>query len=256
MFTRTILNTPVGFHDVLDATILEGMSAGRSAAVVSNHSDTLPIVRTTSKYHLPHQPFSQVYLTLIKEIQSIVGPRITFNNALVELYTDQYRKMGYHSDQALDLEDDSYICLFSCYRDTGGGLRVLRVKNKDTGEVKDIVLEDNSIVVFSTEDNRKYVHKISLGEKKNNPWVGVTFRLSKTHVGFLDGVPMIGDIQLTQATDEQCQEFYKLKHSENSVDYEQPELNYTLSEGDLLQPLDYRTGVVTGVETEESVAVA
>ena len=39
--------------------------------------------------------------------------------------------MKYHSDQALDLADNSYICIFSCY-DNPINLRTLRIKNKLT----------------------------------------------------------------------------------------------------------------------------
>ena len=51
---------------------------------------------------------------------------------MIEIYDSKYCKMGFHTDQSLDLQENSYIGIFSCYNDpTTKDLRKLKVKNKE-----------------------------------------------------------------------------------------------------------------------------
>ena len=79
------------------------------------------------------------------------------------------------------------------------------------------------------------------GQPSENEWLGVTFRTSKTfvvaaddgHAHFPDGTA------LTMAHDEQRKEFYTLRARENAeVLFAYPRLAYTLSESDLMPPVD------------------
>ena len=147
MFTKTILNT----ENVFSNTIVkfENVTKGRLGAVLVDNVDVIPIVRTTTVYQDPVQEFKPVHREIIKKLGHPV------NNALIEIYDDRYRKMRYHSDQALDLEEDSYICIFSCYENPSlGGFRTLCITNKSTNEKTKIVLEHNSVVAFSTSANK------------------------------------------------------------------------------------------------------
>jgi len=236
-----------------------------------------PIVRTTSKYSLPAQCFQPVHEQLARQIQQTASLPASFNNALVECYSSAYTKMGFHSDMALDLHEGTSIALFSCYRHpeqvhTPRKL-VVEAKQAGGGGAFEISLTHNSLVVFSLDTNRRFRHKIVLdvattrapnpgatkkrraameakmppadadetGQPSENEWLGVTFRTSKTfvvaaddgHAHFPDGTA------LTMAHDEQRKEFYTLRARENAeVLFAYPRLAYTLSESDLMPPVD------------------
>jgi len=208
------------FNELSNITF-EKITNGRQGAVLvaPTHDGLIPIVRTTTKYEDPPQLFLEQHLELIKQIG--VG---SWNNALIEIYSDTYRSMGYHSDQALDLAPDSQIAIYSHY-DDGQANRILRIKDKVTGETQDILLEHQSVVMFSTETNRKYLHKIILDKPGGNRWLGMTLRVSKTHLAGLH-----------LASDEEKKEFYKLRGQENKLtNFVWPEISYTLSPSDLME---------------------
>ena len=100
------------FEELSKSTKFEKLGKGRYGAVLADiHKNiVVPIVRTTTKYNNPIQKFSQIHYDIMKNIKDM-----HFNNALIEMYDKDYTKMGEHSDQVLDLELDSHICLFSCY---------------------------------------------------------------------------------------------------------------------------------------------
>jgi len=92
-----------------------------------------PIVRSTLKLKQSAHAFSAVHHQLISEIQTQckTKKKIDFNHAMMEIYDSRYRTMGFHSDQALDLDSSSYIALFSCYSDPATkNLRELVIVNK------------------------------------------------------------------------------------------------------------------------------
>ena len=165
---------------------------------------SVPLVRSTTSYDKPARYFNPIHDELVDNIQKNFRHPVKFNNGMVELYTTEYRKMRYHSDQAQDLADDSYIALFSCYNNGifASNLRTLQIKEKSTGLTKNITLAHNSVVLFSTKTNGEYLHKIILVGPIKRPitiracvtddvWLGVTLRLSKTFVTYKDGVPWI-----------------------------------------------------------------
>jgi hypothetical protein len=163
---------------------------------------------------------------------------------MLEVYDSRYRTMKFHTDQALDLNPDSYICLFSCYEHgSDSHPRILTVKNKDSGEEFEVQLLHHSVVVFSTATNQKHLHKIEgrdLPKNHNNRWMGFTLRLAKLSVKFVDGVPhLISDQsqqgELTIATEEERRAFFGYKGSENkSTDFQWPEIQYTISPSDCM----------------------
>ncbi|WP_238005310.1 alpha-ketoglutarate-dependent dioxygenase AlkB [Dactylosporangium sp. AC04546] len=200
-------------------------------------------MRTTTRYSTPAQRFRVVHEWLAQQIENLAALPEGFNNALVESYTNAYTTMGSHSDQALDLVDDSFIAVFSCYRHPEvNPPRKLIVEPKESGgEAFEIPLTHNSVVVFSVETNRRFRHKIVLdtsAQTAENQWLGVTFRTSKTLVRFRDGHPYLpGGERLTLADDDQRREFYQLRRRENNeVDFTYPQMTYTVSESDLMPP--------------------
>jgi len=155
MFTKFILDFPTNlFNQLSNSTQFENVNSGRKGAnLVDFKNNLIPLVRTTTVYHIPNQKFLPIHYDIIDSIKkSSNKDNLELNNALIEIYNSKYRNMGYHSDQSLDLSENSYICVFSCYSDpTTKDLRKLNVKNKINGECFDIVLEHNSVVMFSTD---------------------------------------------------------------------------------------------------------
>ena len=165
---------------------------------------------------------------------------LDFNNGMIEIYNVDYKDMAFHTDQSLDL--DHYICIFSCYSNPNTqNLRKLITKNKSDGNENTIVLNNNSIVVFSVDTNSMFRHKIVLPKtsvKENVKWLGITFRRSKTFIHFVNELPFFiceKQIQLTLATQDEKVIYYKYKGLENSdIDFIYPQLTYTISVGDLI----------------------
>ncbi len=204
----------------------------------------VPLVRTTTRYSSPTQRFQAVHERLAQQIQERAALPVGFNNALIEIYTNAYTTMGSHSDQALDLANESFIAVFSCYQHPESSPpRKLIFESKGSGAEKfEIPLTHNSIVAFSVDSNRRLRHKIVLdtpGRTADNQWLGVTFRTSKTFVRFRDGhVYLPQGARLISADDEQRHEFYRLRRRENNeTDFIYPQLTYTVSESDLMPPV-------------------
>ena len=97
-------------------------------------------------------------------------------------------------------------------------------------------MEHNSIILFSTETNRNHMHKIVLDcHQQSTKWLGITFRLSKTFVQFIDEIPYINNVPLQIATEEEKRNFYNMKGLENkSIKYAYPDINYTISTSDMM----------------------
>jgi hypothetical protein len=229
------------FMELANSAKFEQLGKGRHGTVLLHAQNNIqPIVRTTTKYNIPSQPFKQVHYDIIDKIKKITQLNIYFNNALIEMYDMNYTTMGEHSDQALDLDPDSYICLFSCYDNPEPkDIRTLKIKNKTSGDLSEIKLTHNSIVLFSVKTNSNYLHKIVLDNSSaNDMFLGLTFRLSKTFIQFLDEIPYFykTDRILKLANQEEMKEFYSLRQKENkSIGFEYPELNYTISASDLIR---------------------
>ncbi len=103
-------------------------------------------------------------------------------------------------------------------------------------------MDHNSVILFPLSTNEKHLHKIILEEtSKNNRWIGVTFRLSKTFIHHVDNTPYIygTDDVLTVANRDEAINFYKLRGQENkSLQFKYPQLNSTISISDTLPVLD------------------
>jgi len=232
------------FEQLASSVNFDDITNGRKGAVLVDVKDIgVPIVRTTTKYENPAHKFSDVHYLIVNEIKKVANiDGLELNNGLIELYDSRYTNMGFHSDQALDLAENSYICIFSCY-DNGKATRKLIVKKKEQDKCEEIILDHNSVVIFSTEINSQYLHKIILDEKisSDNKWLGITFRLSKTFIKFENNVPYLSYNKLKPlvlATDVEKKEFYKCRSVENStVKYDWKNIDYTISKSDLLPPI-------------------
>lgn len=224
------------FEELRASVAFEDVAKGRRAAVlVKVDAGGVPIVRTTTPYRAPAQPFRDVHDRLAEQARGHASR--AFNNALVEHYTNAYASMKRHSDQALDLADESSIAVYSCYRDPRSPSRRLIVTPKESGAGFEIVLAHGSVVAFSLDTNRRFTHAIALGpDAPDNEWLGITFRTSRTFVRFVDGHPRLPDGErLTLASDEQRREFFQLRRRENDeTGFPYPPISYTISESDLI----------------------
>lgn len=247
------------YEELINSADFENVANGRVGNnLVKIGEKGVPIVRTTTAYHIAAQNFSGIHDFIIEHINLAIKnsqlndfSSFDFNNALIEVYDFNYSKMNYHSDQNLDLDANSYIGLFSCYKNpeelSDNQLRKLIVKEKGAEEEFEIPLTHNSVILFSVETNNKFLHKIVLDRMSNqkplesdNKWLGITFRKSKTFIQFEDNVPYFSNGQLLEsANEEQKTEFFKLRGQENRLlNFVYPELSYTLSIADRLMPVN------------------
>ncbi|MGA4949211.1 hypothetical protein [Streptomyces lydicamycinicus] len=223
----------------------EDVGKGRQGAALTklDTSGGVPLVRTTAQYGSATQRFRPVHERLAQQIQERAELPVGFNNALIERYTNAYTRMGSHSDQALDLAEDSFIAVFSCYRypESGPPRKLIFETKQPGGEQLEIPLDHHGIVAFSVASNRRLKHRIVLDAPDrvaNNQWLGVTFRTSKTLIRFSGGLPYLPQgTRLTSADEEQRRDFFRMRRRENTeTDFVYPSLTYTVSEGDLMPP--------------------
>jgi len=240
----------VEFEELKETVQFGNCGKGRQGAVLVLPDDKrgVPIVRTTTKYDGAAQCLQPVHKRLVEVIQETVGFPVGFNNALVECYSNAYSKMGFHSDQALDLEENSVIAAYSCYQYPERIARKLVVESKTPGDSStyEIPLRHNSVVLFSLETNRRFKHKIVLEaaltgqSREENQWLGFTFRLSKTFVQYRNEQVYFedGETPLTLADGEQRALFFSHRKTENEAsDYTYERLTYTISKSDLMEPV-------------------
>ncbi|MCD0449065.1 alpha-ketoglutarate-dependent dioxygenase AlkB [Actinocorallia sp. API 0066] len=232
------------FAELSTSAHLEDVGKGRRGAVLTRIDETgnVPLVRTTTRYNNPTQRFRPIHERLAQQIQTHAGLPASFNNALIENYTDTYRTMGSHSDQALDLADDSFIAVFSCYShpEASPPRKLIFEPKEPTGEQFTVPLTHNSVIIFSIKSNQRLRHKIILSPpvQTNNQWLGLTFRTSKTLIQFHNKHPHLPQgTPLTLANNNQSQELYTLRRRENTeTTFTYPPLTYTLSQSDLIPP--------------------
>jgi hypothetical protein len=228
------------YKDLISGTTFEQIARGRQGAIlVKPFNSLVPIVRTTTKYSNPAQKFTCEQFKLIEQILlKTKDLDLDFNNGMIELYTCEYKSMGFHTDQALDLESGSYICLFSCYsNDKTTSLRKLVVKNKLTGEETNYTLRQNSIILFDIKTNSQYMHKIILDSSvSQDTWLGITLRKSNTYLDYSYPIPKFPDGTDLQSPDKELEkEFCRLKSIENKqIEFSYPKINYSLSPSDWL----------------------
>ncbi|MFD8145703.1 hypothetical protein [Streptomyces sp. NPDC059708] len=234
------------FAELSASVLLEAVGKGRRGAVLArtDGADGVPLVRTTTRYTGPAQRFRPVHERLARRVREQAELSAGFDNALVESYTNAYRTMGAHCDQALDLAEDSFIAVFSCYRDPAAGppRKLVFERKGSDAERLEVPLTHHGVVAFSVASNRRLRHRIVLdapARAADNEWLGVTFRTSRTDLRFRDGRAYLPQgTPLTAADDEQRREFYRLRRRENDeTDFVYPPLTYTVSESDLLPPV-------------------
>ena len=257
MFNQASLNLVDNTYDIIGKSCdFEQTNKGRLGAILVNNIINIPIVRSTTNYTNPAQLFGDIHHKLVEYISSVT--KSEYNNAMIERYTSEYSKMKFHSDMALDINPDSNICIYSCYANTHANAntnansqinlsyRRLIVKDKLTNEIREYELKNNSIIWFSADVNSKYMHKI-VG---TGDWLGITLRLSKTYIHFINDIPYFRDTsaRLTIATEFEKIDMLKKRSIENKTINKSSDSiygninNITLSNSDCLLPVDVQIG--------------
>lgn len=248
MFNQASLNLVDNTYDILSKSCeFEQSNKGRQGAILVNNIQDIPIIRSTTNYTNPAQLFGDIHHKLVEYISNIT--KSEYNNAMIEQYTSEYSKMKFHSDMALDINPDSHICIYSCYKNADDNAstqtnlqhRRLIVKDKLTNEISEHELKNNSIIWFSANINSRYTHKI-VG---TGDWLGITLRLSKTYIHFINDIPYFRDTsaRLTIATESEKIDLFKKRSIENktinkSIDSIYGNINnITLSNSDCLLPV-------------------
>jgi hypothetical protein len=226
--TMEILSLPNPPPFAALADDLEPVCRGRRGGIVVDDRDGVPVVRSTTPYQQPTARFRRVHHDLVDAICAALPgrPIARFNNLMVETYTGAYRRMGFHTDMALDLAPSSVIAIYSCYDRVDATQRQLVVRDKVTGATTRHAMPAGSVVLFDLDFNRRHVHKIVLppGGRPTGVWLGVTLRCSNTLAS-----------ELHMADEQERANLLRLRGEENRrVDFQWPALACTLSPGDLM----------------------
>ena len=250
---------------VEDTPTLEDVCPGRRGCSLYHAAPDaphVPLARSTTSYKNPLAPMRGAVRAVAEGLARAHGQAPAFyNTALAEVYDARYATMGYHSDQAQDLEPGTHIAVYSCYAsapaDPARPPRVLLVKPKAAppGTVPwRVPLPHHAAVCFDLAANRTHVHSIRLNREApdhaDNDWYGLTLRRSRSAVTRASPPALVEVVQgeavstpLHLAADAERRALMAARRSENRecVDgtggvYPAP-CGATLSAGDLMPPL-------------------
>ena len=97
-----------------------------------------------------------------------------FNFVLLNYYANGDDYMGWHSDNEKSLGIKLIIASLSM-----GANRVMLFKHKHTKRIKDIILENRSLLIMKGNTQEKYLHSIPKRKNMLVPRINLTFRLIK-----------------------------------------------------------------------------
>jgi hypothetical protein len=244
------------FDYIYSHTNWEFITKGRYCANIVNtsigsESDnvSIPIVRTTTKYTKPVQLLTQEYSRIIDIIMDQTNNMIQqsngsikWTNGMIELYDDNYRTMGFHTDQMQDISPGTYICIISLYP-SNAKPRQFYIKNKQSNLVRIFPMDNYSVIIMDTNENKQHVHKI-ISNQSSGYWIGITLRYSQTWITWKDqecyllSANQTKLIKFSIGTESDQTLYYKMKKNENSmIEWEWPYLTWTISPSDLIKPI-------------------
>ena len=129
----------------------------------------------TENKAIPVTPLIQRYMDLANQMEESQDPfkngGAVFNMAFLNWYQDGKEYIGYHSDDEKMIIQGSSIYCFSF-----GAERDFLLKDKSSGEVKSVVLEDNSLIVMGGDCQKTHKHSIPKRSKVRGPRVSITLR--------------------------------------------------------------------------------
>ncbi|WP_313094063.1 alpha-ketoglutarate-dependent dioxygenase AlkB [Empedobacter sp.] len=122
-----------------------------------------------------HSKYIPEYLNDIKIIvDEIIGYQN--NNILINYYFEGDSKMGFHSDDLTQLENETGVLILSL-----GGSRILRFKNKlDSNIIFDISLNNNTLLFMNNQIQVDWLHSILPDKESESKRISLTFRNLKS----------------------------------------------------------------------------
>lgn len=191
------------FFDIANSIQTGAIGKGRRGYILTDGYIVRQTTPFSASYPIPEWAAS-IADVVRAAIETPTAP--DFNNLMVEFYGDKYKNMGYHSDIDLDLADNSYIGIIIAYANPElPPNRILTVKCKLTGVTTQFLLEHLKCFIFSTYENKKYLHKINISESGQECCI-ITLRTSKTHKSDEEKIPMCAIIEYAATINRHCPE--------------------------------------------------
>lgn len=120
----------------------------------------------TTKHALP---WTKELLELKTVAEKMSG--IIFNSCLMNLYHDGNEGMAWHSDDEKALGKDTVIASISL-----GAERKFMFKHNKTGEKREIILQNGSLLVMKGTIQANWLHRLPPSVKIKHPRINLTFR--------------------------------------------------------------------------------
>ncbi|MCF8319096.1 MAG: alpha-ketoglutarate-dependent dioxygenase AlkB [Sphingobacteriaceae bacterium] len=114
-------------------------------------------------------PWTKDLLELKKLVEDLSG--FTYNSCLLNLYHSGDEAMGWHSDDEKSLSKNSCIASLSL-----GAERKFSFKNKNSGQIVSLNLENGSLLLMKNETQTYWLHRLNKSTKIKQPRVNLTFR--------------------------------------------------------------------------------
>jgi alkylated DNA repair dioxygenase AlkB len=114
-------------------------------------------------------PWTKELLEL-KDVAEKASGKI-FNSCLINLYHDGNEGMAWHSDDEKELGKNTVIASISL-----GAERKFSFKHKKTGEKRDVILQNGSLLVMKGTTQAHWLHSLPKSVKIKHPRINLTFR--------------------------------------------------------------------------------
>lgn len=142
-----------------------------------------PWLRCPSIENQEIYPMSDITLYIKDQIKELTG--FDTNIAKIQKYDNGTIGIHSHSDKIIDLDEHTPIFIARF-----GEARTCVLTNKETNEIIEVKLGNNSLLVLSYEANLKWKHGISYKDETTKPSYSIVFRKSITFLhpsGFVFG---------------------------------------------------------------------
>lgn len=114
-------------------------------------------------------PWTLALLELKEMVEKTCNTK--FNSCLLNLYQDGDEGMAWHSDDEKALGKNTVIGSLSL-----GAVRKFSFKHKQTGEKKDIILDNGSLLAMQGTTQTHWLHRLPKSTKIKHPRINLTFR--------------------------------------------------------------------------------
>lgn len=114
-------------------------------------------------------PWTAELLELKSHIEKETGE--SFNSCLLNLYNDGSEGMAWHSDGEKDLKKEGAIASLSF-----GAERKFAFKHKISGEKRELLLENGSLLVMKDQTQTHWLHRLPPSTKIKTARINLTFR--------------------------------------------------------------------------------